>query len=393
MKRFEPAPPPVPFSRPCFDRRDFERLAAPLRRGCAHQGAEVERLERLAAHYTGAREAVAVCSGVAALRLALLALGAGPGHQVLMGAFGEPAAAWAVETCGARPVFGDVSPDTLALDPAEIARRASPLITTVLVSHAPGVAAGTDALLKLCRARRLPLVEDCGPALGLRYQGVHLGTTGRCGCFELGPGGAVTCGEGGLIITDDPDLAHLARLMRGGRGQEEPPLPTHGLAMSDLQGALAAAQIEKIDAVLAEWRTLARRYDELLSALWWLAPLPRAEGGGPYVCRLELPEAADLAEAGLMRQRLLALAAEAGVECRAAGRCLPGLAYFQKRYRLDLKEFPRALAAERLCLALPLYVGMSQGEQERVVGELARARERLLEERAAEPAEPGQGAA
>jgi dTDP-4-amino-4,6-dideoxygalactose transaminase len=189
------------------------------------------------------------------------------------------------------------------------------------------------------------------------------------------------------MATNSPTLAETARVLRGGGAAEgphpaDPLLPGHGLTLSDLQGALGASQMDKLGDILAERAQVAHRYDELLEPLSWLKRPPggTCPGHGPYLCLLAPPEAEGSEEAWGGRDRLLAELGRAGICCRQPGRCLPGLSYFQKRYRLRAEDYPHALAAERLAIALPLYVGMSQGEQERVVAELTAAHEIILAE-------------
>jgi len=403
MRLPDPGPPPIPFSRPYFDRSDLHKLTEPLRCGQLTGGRQVARFEEMVAEMVGAREAVAFCSRAAALRLALLAAGAGPGREVLLSAFGDPAAADAAENCGAKAVFCDIDPATLALDPAEVRRRVGPLTVVVVAQHPFGLAADMDALLDICRARRVPLIEDCAAALGGRHPRGALGSLGLAGCLGFGAHSCLTTGGGGMVVTNDPALAKILRLLRGEASSEhdgpfppEPVLPAHGVCLSELQGALGVAQAEKMVEIIAERRQVVLRYDELLHPLWWLRPpsLPAgcSAGSGPYVRLLEVEgqDAAQVEEAGRLRDRLLAELNHSGIQCRQPGRCLPGLPYYRKRYGLRPEGYPHALGAAGSNLALPLYVGMSEPEQERVVRELAAARERALNERRQPPeAAPG----
>jgi dTDP-4-amino-4,6-dideoxygalactose transaminase len=379
----------VPYSRPLFERRDFQKLVEPLRCGRLTQGPQVARFEEMVAQHVGARYAVAASSAHGALRLALLAAGVGPGQEVALAAFGDGLSAAAVENCGARPLFCDIEPDGYGLAAAELPRRATPLTTLVIVSHPFGLAADREAVGAACRAGRWPLIEECGGALGASDAAGRLGRLGLAGCYGFGPFDPVTTGEGGMVLTDRPELAEGLRLLRGeppgGPLDGEPARPGHHLRLTDLQGALGAAQMERLAETLAERERVAARYPDLLAPLGWLHP-PEARAGAThgwaaYVCRLAAEEFGGVEEAGRWLDRLLMELVAAGVECRRPARALHTLTYYRKRYGLEPEACPNALAADRLTLALPLYKGMSPGEQERVVRELDAAHERLRSER------------
>ncbi len=392
MRYTEPKPTPVPYSRPFFDRRDFQKLVEPLRCGQLTQGPQVARFEEFVAQYVGTTQAVATSTGGAALRLTLLAVGVGPGQDVLMPAFGDPAMANAVEHCGARPVFCDISLETFGIDPEQVRQRMTPVTTVVLAAHLFAPDPDVKTVGEICRARRLPLVEACGGALGGYDSRGHIGAFGLAGCFSFGPDDPLTTGEGGMVVTNHEGLAETLRLLRGdgtrrnhqrGPLMPEPVVPGHDRKLTDLQGALGLAQMEKLTEILAARIQVALRYDDLLAPLQWLRrPTKTSEyfvhGCGPYVCQVEPRAFASPEEAGGFRDRLLVELAGGGIGCRQPARAFHILDFYRKKYRFEAAEFPNALAADRLAMALPLYVGMSANEQNRVVQELTAAHGRIL---------------
>jgi len=186
-----------------------------LRSGHFIQGAEVEAFEADCARYLGAKHAIAVSSGTDAILVALMALGIGPGDEVICPSFTFFATAGCVARVGATPVFADVEPHTFNLDPADVARRITPRTKALLPVHLFGQTADLDALLPLARAHGLAVIEDAAQALGAKHGDKFAGTLGDCGTYSFFPsknlGGY---GDGGLVATNRDDLAERIRLLR-----------------------------------------------------------------------------------------------------------------------------------------------------------------------------------
>lgn len=186
-----------------------------LRSGHFIQGPEVEAFERECAEALGAAHAIAVSSGTDALVVALMALGVGPGDEVICPAFTFFATAGSVARLGATPVFADVRADDFNLDPADVARRVTPRTKAIIPVHLFGQAADMDALLSLAAAHKLAVVEDAAQSFGARHGDRCVGTLGDLGTFSFFPsknlGGF---GDGGLVTTNRADLAERVRLLR-----------------------------------------------------------------------------------------------------------------------------------------------------------------------------------
>src|SRR5947209_16691232 len=178
-------------------------------------GQEVESLENEIAAMIGARAAVACASGSDALLLSLQALGIGPGDEVITTPLTFVATAGSVARAGARPVFIDIRPDTFNLDPSLIEAAITSRTRAILPVHLFGLAADLDPILEVAEAHRLAVVEDAAQAIGACYRGRHVGSLGAAGCFSFYPsknlGGA---GDGGMVTTNDPQLADQLRLLR-----------------------------------------------------------------------------------------------------------------------------------------------------------------------------------
>jgi dTDP-4-amino-4,6-dideoxygalactose transaminase len=169
--------------------------------------------QRLAEHL-GAHRVLLTTSCTHAMELALLALGIGPGHEVICPSFTFVSTANAILRVGARPVFADIEDRTLGLDPADVEQRLTRRTAAVMPVHYTGVAPDMEALGKLSRTHGFKLVEDAAQALGARWRGQALGTLGDAGCFSFHESKNVTCGEGGALALASPDLARRAEIIR-----------------------------------------------------------------------------------------------------------------------------------------------------------------------------------
>lgn len=243
---------------PLFDlelaQEDLDAIAETLRSGWLTMGPRTEAFEAAFAEHLGCRHAVAVASCTAALHLAYLAAGVGPGDEVVVPAFTFAATAAAVVHCGARPVFADIlGPHDLSLDPDRVAAAITPRTKAVTTVHFAGYPAPMDDLLALCDERGVALVEDAAHAPMTRVGDRMAGTVGSIGCFSFFSNKILSAGEGGLLATDDDDVARLARARRPvGHRIDEP------------RAALLLSRLRRLGDDVARRRALSRRYRELL---------------------------------------------------------------------------------------------------------------------------------
>lgn len=382
----------VPVAKPCFDSREEELVVAVLRSGWVTQGPRVLELERRFADVVGAREAVAVSSGTTALSLSLYALGVVPGSEVIVPSLSFIATANAVRHVGATPVFADIDARTYNLDPEEVERLVTPRTRAVMVVHQLGLPADLDAFRALAERHGLALVEDAACAIGARHRGRPIGAGAHVACFSLHARKVVVAGEGGLITTDDTRLAERLRRLRH-QGMSISDLDRHAASrvivesyaelgfnyrLSDLQAAVALAQLEKLDSFLERRRAIAARYDAALAGLPGLERPVTPEWATPnhqsYIVRLI---GATRAERDRLMDELLAR----GVTTRR------GLmaAHLEPAYATGFalrRPLPRTEAAQAQTVVLPMYPGLETADQEYVIDELARALDRLRATRA-----------
>jgi perosamine synthetase len=239
----------IPVARPIITEEEIDAVVAVLRSGQLAQGQAVERFERRFADLSGARHAVAVSSGTAALHLALLAHGVGPGDEVITTPFSFIATANAILYTGARPVFVDVREDDLNLDPDLIEARITARTRAILPVHLYGLPAAMPAICALAERHGLAVIEDAAQAHGASIDGRGAGTFGT-GCFSFYATKNVTTGEGGVVTTPDDAVAATLRMLRahGQRERYRHDILGFNYRLTDLQAAIGLVQLEHLEA-------------------------------------------------------------------------------------------------------------------------------------------------
>ncbi len=269
----------VPVAKPYFDAEEERLLLEVLRSRWVTQGPRVEEFEERFAETVGARHAVAVSSCTTGLFLAFHALGIGPGDEVVVPSLSFIATANAVIHAGATPVFADVEPRTFNLDPESVAAAIGPRTRAILLVHQLGLPADLARIGKIARERSLAVVEDSACAVGSRLDGRPIGSSDQLGCFSFHARKVLVAGEGGMLVTPDPELAgRLRRLRHQGMSIsdlerhraarlviEEYPEVGYNFRLSDLQAAIGLAQLAKLESFLARRRLLAARYQAALA--------------------------------------------------------------------------------------------------------------------------------
>jgi dTDP-4-amino-4,6-dideoxygalactose transaminase len=378
----------IPISKPLFGPEELRAVQAPIESGWVVQGRFVAEFERRFAAFTGAPFAAAATSCTTATHLALAALGLARGQEVIVPAFTWVSTANAVEYQGATPVFCDIDLASFNLDVAALPGLVSERTAGVMPVHLFGLCADMDPVLEVARARKLWVIEDAACALGGFYRGRHAGAFGDLAVFSFHPRKSITTGEGGMVTTARGDLDRLVRSLRD-HGASRSDLARHSASaafllsdydvlgynyrMTDIQGALGCAQMDRAAFILGERARLARRYDELLRGAGWLrtpaVPDGYVHGYQAYVC-LYAPEEPSLRNVATLhdrRNRLMARLEAQGIATRQGTHAPIALGYYARKYGLRKEAFPNAWLADQLTIALPLYPQLSEAEQDSVV--------------------------
>lgn len=257
----------IPLSDPDMSMAELDAVADVLRSPRLSGGPVVEAFETAFARYVGRRHAVAVASGTLGLRLVLAAYGIGPGHEVVASPYSWRETAHAIALAGATPVFADIDYWAGTLVPDKVAARIGPNTRAILAGNTNGHPAPWEPLRSLAVRHGLVLLEDSTEAIGSVYRGAPVGSFGDCAVFDFSAPSPLTCGEGGMVVTDDDEVAAALRARRSRRPAERGSVvigavPCHQAGMSDIAAALGLAQLARIDAILAKRKRVERWYFE-----------------------------------------------------------------------------------------------------------------------------------
>ncbi|MBD0328742.1 MAG: DegT/DnrJ/EryC1/StrS family aminotransferase [Thermoleophilia bacterium] len=364
----------IPLARPLLGEREEELVLEVLRSGRLSLGPTIDRFEELLAERVGARYAVALSSGTAGLHLLCLAAGFGPGDEVITSPFTFVASANCFVVQGATPVFAEVDPRTLNLDPAAVEAAITPRTRAVVAVDIFGYPCELDPLREICERHGLRLIDDSAQALGAEYKGRPVGGHGVPAIFGFYPNKQLATGEGGVVVTDSVDerellvsLRNQGRSYGGGAWFDHVRLGLN-YRWTDLQAAVGIAQLEKLDDMLALRRTAAERYGELLDNVG--VGLPAADDDDHrrswFVYVVALAPGTD-------RARVMERLRREGVATAEYIPCVHLQPYMRERFGFAEGLCPIAEEASARTLALPFYAGIERDDQERVVDALRRA--------------------
>jgi perosamine synthetase len=364
----------IPLSAPWIDGREEELVVETLRSGQLSLGPMIDRFEEALAVRAGAPRVAAVSSGTAGLHLCMRLAGIQPGDEVLTTPFSFVASANCALYEGATPVFADIDPDTLNLDPAAVEAAITPRTKAILPVHIFGYPAELAELEAIAERHGLALVEDACEALGAEYRGRPIGSSGHPAVFAFYPNKQMTTGEGGAVaVNSEEEWALLKSLSNQGRSDSGEWL-THArlgynYRLDDLSAALGLAQLERLDEILAARAEVARRYGELLAGVDGVdAPLADDEDHRRswFVYVVKLAQGVD-------RNGVMARLGEEGV---ASKPYLPSIhlqPFYRERFGYREGMLPVSEDASARTLALPFHSRLPAEDQDRVVEVLGRA--------------------
>jgi perosamine synthetase len=375
----------IHISQPQTGEEEWLALRDPVMSGWLTQGPKVAAFEEAFARRHKVRYGLATTSCTTALHLILVALGIGPGDEVIVPAFTWVSTANVVLHCGATPVFVDVDRSTFNMDVAQLSKKLNERTRAIIPVHLFGLCADMDPILEI--AHGIPVIEDAACASGSAYKGRAAGSIGRAAAFSFHPRKSITTGEGGMVTTNDRALAetiermrnHGASLSEEQRHQGSRPyvLPEFNLLgynyrMTDLQAAVGLVQLSKLDRFLSERRSWARFYENALSGMNWLRlpthPENCAHGWQAYVCTV------DETKSPLPRNQIMDLLQSKGVSTRPGTHAVHMLGFYREKFGFKADDFPGARDCDRYSVAIPLHNRMATEDYEYVVNTLKELR-------------------
>ncbi len=372
----------IQISLPSTSDEEWQATREPLLSGWLTQGPKVAAFEKAFAARHQVNHALATTSCTTALHLALVALGVGPGDEVIVPAFTWVATANVVLYCGATPVLADVDPRSNNICPQDLARRITANTKAVIVVHLFGLCADMDAVRAVLPAG-MPIIEDAACATGASYKGVFAGALGTAAAFSFHPRKSITTGEGGMLTSNDTALMQTAEMYRnhGASVSEEQRhlgprpylLPDFNLLgfnyrMTDLQGAVGLVQLGKLDKFLAERQQAAEFYREALADLPWLQ-LPVFPENGQHAWQAFVLMI-DESKAPAPRNRLMEQLQAMGIATRPGTHAVHMLGYYAERYGFKPTDYPGAMQCNNQTMAIPLHNRMSQEDYQYVAAAL-----------------------
>lgn len=368
----------IPISLPVTGLEEWEACKEPLVSGWLTSGPKVREFEQLFAERHNVKHAMAVTSATTALHLALVALGVKEGDEVIVPAFTWVSTANVVLYCGAKVVFADIDPLTFNIDPADLKKRITSKTKAIIPVHLFGLCADMDKIKEV--AGSIPLVEDGACAAGAAYKGTPAGALGTIGCFSFHPRKSVTTGEGGMITTNDDNLADLMGMLRNHgasiseeqrhHGAKPYMLPDFNLMgynyrMTDLQGAVGVVQIKKLDKFIDERQKWAEFYTSELKEVKWLR-MPSQEAGFKHGWQ-SFVTFVDESKAPASRNEIMELLQQEGISTRPGTHAVHMLNFYKEKYGLLAEDYPGAMAANNYSMAIPLHNRMSEEDFKYVV--------------------------
>ncbi len=393
-----------PVTKPFFTDEEHKLISESLDSGWVAQGPKVADFEKEIASHEGIAEGVATTSCTTALHLAMIAEGLGAGMDAMAPAFTFVATENAIVMTGATPVMCDIRRDTFNIDTEQLrniietkyVNKDNRLINIdtgnilwgIVPVHEFGLCCEIHDVNLIAKEYGLKVIEDAACALGAMIGDTHQGGFGNTSCVSFHPRKSITTGEGGMVLTDDPALASRMRELRThgstvsadardkGKGFLLPEFNEAGFnyRMTDIQGAMGLAQIKKLDMIIEAKRRGAEAYNDLISNMLPEFIVPTEPEGyfhtyQSYVCMLDINRLGipSIREGGDFRNTLLGKLEDTGIATRQGTHAVHMLGYYREKYGYVPEDYPNAYACDHLSITLPLYVGITDEDQNYII--------------------------
>jgi len=370
----------LPFARPFLGEEEIAEVADTLRSGWITTGPKVEKFAAAFADYVGGRYAVPVSSATAGLHVALLALGVGPGDEVITTPMTFVATLNTIVHCGAVPVLADIDAATLNVRVEEIEKRITPRTKAIVPVHYVGQPADLDPIVELATSRGLAVLEDAAHAIGAEYKGRRIGSFPTTSVFSFHPNKNMTTGEGGMVVTEDEPVFEKASLLKfhgmdkeswkrfakTGSPRYDVAIPGYKYNMMDIQAALGLHQLARLDGFLAERERLAARYDSALAESVGLILPQRVAYPVRHAWHLYTP-LVDVDRLTIDRDRFMEELKLRNIGTGLHYTAAHEFSYYAKRFGWRPEDFPEAHFVSERIVSLPLFPGLADSDQDDVV--------------------------
>jgi perosamine synthetase len=395
----------IPIMIPYFTDEEIQQIQDVLQSGWVAQGPKVAEFEKAIAEYEKVKYAIATTSCTTALHLLMVCMGLSEQHEVIVPSFTFVATANAVEYTGATPVLADVYTDTYNINVEWVQsliennyenkngllvnKQNGKILFGIVAVNLFGLCADIPKLNDLASQYGIKIIEDSACALGSSINGVHEGGFGNPSCLSFHPRKSITTGEGGMILTDDAELAETLRKMRShgasvseinrhsNKGYLLPEFNDLGFnyRMTDIQAAVGVAQIRKYDYILAERQNRAKLYDKLIkdNKISYLksphVPQGYLHSYQSYVCMIDFKTLGlnDVDQGNEIRNKLMGILDDMGIATRQGTHAVHTLGYYKDKYGYKYNDLIGAYECDKLSLTLPLYIQMTNDDQIRVI--------------------------
>ena len=357
----------IPLTRPYVGNEELETIREVFQSGFLTKGETLKEFERKIEDYLNVRYAVSTSSCTTALHLALASLGIGKGDEVIVADFTFPSTANVVVYQGAKPVLCDIDQKTFNIIPEEIPKLITPKTKALMPVHLFGHSVDMDPIIEIAEENDLHVVWDTACGVGTLYKGKDVGAIGEVSCYSFHPRKILTAGEGGMLVTNDEEIAEKALalrnhglVMQGGRGVFK--YVGYNYRLTDICAAIGIVQLEKVTDLIADRRRVARLYDEMLSELEEISkPFVADYCTHTYQCYVST-----VVEPRLSRDEIISKLRKEGIEAQIGTYCLHAQPCYEGIIEFSRENLLNAERAYETSLALPIYYGMTREDVDQV---------------------------
>jgi len=383
----------IPIAKVDFTDSDFDILLEPLKSGWVVQGPYVNEFEDKWSSFTGSKFSIATTSCTSALEISLAALNIKPDDEIIVPAFTWIATANVVEHVNAKVVFCDIDLKTFNIDVKKIRSLITSKTRAIIPVHLFGLSADMDSIMQIAKEFDLFVIEDAACGFNAKYKKTHVGNFGATGCFSFHPRKAITTGEGGMVTTNNDELAKKLRSLRdhgatitdlqrhqGNKPYLLPIFPYAGYnyRMTDIQASIGCTQMDRADLISKQRVDIGNGYDAAIKDVSWLSTSPRMgdydHGFQSYVCLFEPEEITinNIFRINKMRNDFMEYLNSFGISTRPGTHAVHMLEYYKKKYDIKPEHYKNAYIADQCSISFPLFPSLKNDEFNYIIDKISK---------------------